>query len=101
METGIMSERTIRQNKRGTTRPLHQRLWWMEFTRGLIACVFGLLCLAARSFAPHLFMYSLGTFLVVDGVLELVDMYRRKSSSRLTSLDWAWIAIGPIAGPLM
>lgn len=70
----------------------------MELTRGLIACAFGLLFLAARSFAPRLFMYSLGTYLVVDGVLELLDAHRSKGLSQLKPLDWVGGAISLLAG---
>lgn len=73
----------------------------MELTRGLIACVLGLLFLWARSFAPHLFMYSLGAYLVVDGLLELVDVYQRKRHIRSASLDGAGGAVGLLAGLLM
>jgi uncharacterized membrane protein HdeD (DUF308 family) len=96
-----MNERTKRQINADTMQAPHQRLWWMEFTRGLIACAFGLLFLAARSFAPRLFMYSLGTYLVVDGVLELVDAHRKKGLSRLTPLDWAGGALSLLAGLVM
>jgi len=46
----------------------------MELARGIVTFAFGFLFLNARSFAPHLFMYSLGTYLVIDGVLELYDV---------------------------
>jgi uncharacterized membrane protein HdeD (DUF308 family) len=62
--------------------------------------VFGLLFLAARSFAPRLFMYSLGAYLVIDGVLELSDMYRRKGISRLKALDFAGGAMSLFGGLL-
>ena len=96
-----MSERTNRQNNANIMRAPHQRLWWMELTRGLLACACGLLFLGARSFAPRIFMYGLGTYLVVDGVLELVDIHRRKRHSRLTSLEWVGGVIGLLAGLLM
>lgn len=59
----------------------HQRLWWMEITRGTLTVAFSLLFLTTRSFAPHLFIYSLGVFFVIDGVLELYSVHRKKRVS--------------------
>lgn len=95
-----MNERTSRQKRAGTVQAIHQRLWWMELARGFITFAFGLLFLNARSFAPRLFMYSLGTFLVIDGMLELSDLLRRKGTSRLKALEYAVGAISIFAGLL-
>lgn len=96
-----MNQMTKTQSRRATTRASHLRLWWMELTRGLLACALGLLFLAARSFAPRLFMYSLGAYLVFDALLELFDAYRRKRHARLSALDWAAGAIALFAGLFM
>lgn len=95
-----MNERTNRQKRAGTVQAIHQRLWWMELARGFITFAFGLLFLNARSFAPRLFMYSLGTFLVIDGMLEISDLLRRKGTSRLKALEYAVGAISIFAGLL-
>lgn len=101
METGTMNEGTKSQDSASIVREPHQRLWWAELARGLIACAFGLLFLTARSFAPHLFMYSLGTYLAVDGALELVDAHRRKGLTRLKAHDWTGGAMSLLAGLLI
>ncbi len=102
METGTISDETSaqKQNREGTMRATHQRLWWMELARGVITFVFGLFFLTARSFAPRLFMYSLGAYLVIDGVLELYDVRRRKDVARLKALDTAGGAMSLFAGLL-
>lgn len=95
METGTMTERTNRQN---SMQAPHRRLWWTELARGLIACASGLLFLAARPFAPRLFMCSLGTYLAVDGALELIDARRSNRHSRPKPLDYVEGAISLLSG---
>jgi uncharacterized membrane protein HdeD (DUF308 family) len=87
METDTMNERMSKQKRAGTTRAPHQRLWWMELARGIVTFACGLLLLSAGSFAPRLLMYSLGVYLVIDGLLELTDVHRRKGISQLRPLD--------------
>ncbi len=87
MEAGTINDRTSEQKIEHTMRTTHQRLWWMELTRGVISLAFGLFFLTARSFAPRLFIYSLGVYLVIDGVLELYDARKRKGVSQLKPLD--------------
>ena len=48
----------------------------------------GLFFLAARSFAPRLFIYSLGVYLVIDGVLELYGMRKSKGVSQGKHLEY-------------
>ncbi|HZU01488.1 MAG TPA: DUF308 domain-containing protein [Ktedonobacteraceae bacterium] len=100
METGTIDERTSTQKKVGTMRATHQRLWWMEMTRGLITTAFGLLLLTARSLAPRLFIYSLGAYLVIDGLLELYGVHRRKSISQHKALDYVGGALSLLSGLL-
>ncbi len=100
MKTGTMNDRTRIQKRLGTMPAIHQRLWWMELARGIITFAFGLIFLTARSFAPRLFMYSLGAYLVIDGVLELYDVRRRKGLSQLKPLDYAGGAMSLFAGLL-
>lgn len=95
-----MNDRTMRQKRGRTTRAGHERLWWMELARGIITCAVGLLFLTAKSFAPRLFMYSLGAYLVIDGVLELADMRRRKSFSQHGYLEYAGGVVSLFAGLL-
>lgn len=87
MEQETISDRTSVRKKEEKWHSPHQRLWWTEFVQGLIALAFGLLLLAARSLAPRLFMYSLGVYLVIDGILELYDVHRRKGISQKRTLD--------------
>ncbi|HEV2583937.1 MAG TPA: DUF308 domain-containing protein [Ktedonobacteraceae bacterium] len=100
MEQDTISGGTSVRKSAGGKAVSHQRLWWMELTRGIFTFAFGLLFLAARSFAPRLFMYSLGAYLVVDGALELADLRRRKEDSRLKILDAAGGAMSLFAGLL-
>lgn len=72
----------------------------MELIRGLIACAFGLLFLTAGSSAAHLFMYSLGVYLVFDGALELYAMHRRKDVFHRKALDSVGGAMSLFAGLL-
>ncbi len=100
MKKDTISYGTSARKREDTIRAPHQRLWWMELARGIITCAFGLLFLAARSFAPRLFMYSLGAYLVIDGVLELTDVRRRKGISQLRPLEYAGGAMSLLTGLL-
>jgi uncharacterized membrane protein HdeD (DUF308 family) len=74
----------------------------MEMTRGLMTIACGLLFLTARSFAPRLFIYSLGVYLVIDGLLELYGLHRRKSVSqhKARAFDYAGGAMSLLTGLL-
>lgn len=100
MEKDTISDGTSVRKRESEKGASHQRLWWMELVRGLITFTFGLLFLTARSLAPRLFMYSLGTYLVIDGVLELYYERRKKSLSSLNAFDSVGSAISLIAGLL-
>jgi uncharacterized membrane protein HdeD (DUF308 family) len=100
METGNMNERTSRQKRAGRMRSPHQRLWWLELARGVVTFAFGLLFLSARSLAPRLFIYSLGVYLVIDGLLELSDVRRRKGISQLRPLEYVGGAMSLLTGLL-
>lgn len=74
----------------------------MEIARGIITIAFSLLFLTARSFAPRLLIYSLGTYLVIDGLLELYGVHRRKSVSQYkpTAFDYVGGAMSLLTGLL-
>ncbi len=100
METGTMDNRTSALKREGAGPATHQRLWWMELARGIITFVVGLFFLAARSLAPRLFIYSLGVYLVIDGLLELYGVRKRKGASQLKPLDYAGGAASLLSGLL-
>jgi len=100
MEAGTINDRTSRQKRVSMMRAPHQRIWWMELTRGLITFAFGLLFLIARSLAPRLFIYSLGVYLVIGGLLELYDVRRRKGISQFRPLDYVGGAMSLLTGLL-
>jgi uncharacterized membrane protein HdeD (DUF308 family) len=89
MQTGPIDKRTNAQKRVCPMLAPHQRLWWMELTRGLLTFVVGLFFLTARSFAPWLFLYCLGSYLVIDGLLELYGVRKRNGVSQLRPLDYA------------
>lgn len=68
-------------------RAIHKRLWWMEMARGMMTITLGIFFLAARSFAPRLFIYSLGVYLVIDGMLELYGVHKRTHFPGQKALD--------------
>jgi uncharacterized membrane protein HdeD (DUF308 family) len=90
------------QHMKGTKRATHQRLWWMELARGIMAIALGLLLLMARPFAPRLLIYSLGAYLLIDGLLELYSIRNRKIASqhRVSALDAAGGAASLLTGML-
>ena len=96
METGTMDKRTSALKRERAGPATHQRLWWMELTRGIITFVVGIFFLAARPFAPQLFIYSLGVYLVIDGLLELYGMRKSKGVSQGKHLEY----VGGIASLL-
>jgi uncharacterized membrane protein HdeD (DUF308 family) len=81
-------------------RAKHQRIWWMELTRGIITFIFGFLLLTARSFAPRLFIYSLGVYLVIDGVLEIYGVHNRQRISQVKLIEYFSGAMSLLAGLL-
>ena len=81
-------------------RATHQRIWWMELTRGIITFTFGLLFLTARSFAPRLFVYSLGVYLIIDGVLEIYSVHNRQRFSQVKMIEYFSGAMSLLAGLL-
>jgi len=98
METGTRNERTSVQEREGARRATHQRLWWMELARGIITFVSGLLFLTASFFAPRLFIYSLGVYLVIDSLLELYGVRKSKDTSQLKPLEYAGGAASLLTG---
>ena len=81
-------------------RAKHQRNWWMELTRGILTFTFGLLLLTARPFAPRLFIYSLGVYLVIDGVLEIYGVHNRQRISQVKMIEYFSGAMSLFAGLL-
>jgi uncharacterized membrane protein HdeD (DUF308 family) len=53
------------------------RLWWTEVTRGAITLVFGLLYLVLHTLF-YILMYTLGIYLLCDGVLDLYHAFAGK-----------------------
>jgi uncharacterized membrane protein HdeD (DUF308 family) len=100
METGTMNKRTSMQKREGARGATPQRLWWMELTRGIITFVVGLFFLAARSLAPRLFIYSLGVYLVIDGLLELYGVRKSQGASHRKPLEYAGGAASLLTGLL-
>ena len=78
----------------------HQRIWWMELTRGILTFTFGLLFLTSRSFAPRLFIYSLGVYLVIDGVLEIYGVHNRQRISQVKMIEYFSGVMSLLAGLL-
>src|SRR5436305_14473220 len=89
METGTMDNRTSALEREGAEAATHQLLWWTELARGIITFVVGLFFLVARSFAPRLFIYSLGVYLVIDGLLELYGVRNSQGASHRKPLEYA------------
>ncbi len=98
METGTLNDRTSIPKRECTRRAPHQRLWWMELARGIITFVSGLLFLTATSFAPRLFIYSLGGYLVIDGLLDLYGERKSKGASQRKPLEYAGGAASLLTG---
>ena len=78
----------------------HQRIWWMELTRGILTFTFGLLFLTSRSFAPRLFIYSLGVYLIIDGVLEIYGVHNRQRISQVKMIEYFNGVMSLLAGLL-
>src|SRR5215471_8749817 len=98
MQTGTLDDKTSIQKREGTRPPTHQRLWWTELARGIITCAAGLLFLTASLFAPRLFIYSLGAYLVADGLLDLYGVLTSKGTSRGKPLEYAGGAASLLSG---
>jgi uncharacterized membrane protein HdeD (DUF308 family) len=102
VETGTRNERTSAQasvqEREGTRWATHQRLWWMELTRGIITFVSGLLFLTASFFAPRFFIYGLGSYLVIDGLLDLYGVRTSQGASQRKPLEYAGGAASLLSG---
>ena len=79
-------------------RAKHQRIWWMELTRGILTFTFGLLFLTSRSFATRLFIYSLGVYLIIDGLLEIYSVHNRQRFSQVKMIEYFSGTMSLLAG---
>jgi len=60
----------------------HTRLWWMEVIRGVANIFFGLFLLFFSRFTLRVLIYALGTYLVIDGVLDIYKVVTGKRDTR-------------------
>jgi len=88
----------VMQEREDTRQVTHQRLWWMELARGIMTFVSGLLVLTVTSFAPRLFIYSLGSYLVIDGLLDLYGVRKSRDASQRKPLEYAGGATSLLSG---
>lgn len=59
---------------------LARRIWYWPVIRGALAVVFGLLAILLPDKTPGLLVQVFGAFVVVDGIVSLVDGLRRRGS---------------------
>lgn len=59
---------------------LARRIWYWPVVRGVLAVGFGLLAILLPDKTPGLLVQVFGAFVVVDGVVSLVDGLRRRGS---------------------
>ncbi|ANC30472.1 HdeD family acid-resistance protein [Isoptericola dokdonensis] len=57
-----------------------RRLWYWPVIRGVLAVVFGLLAVFLPDKTPGLLVQVFGAFVIVDGIVSLVDGLRRRGS---------------------
>jgi uncharacterized membrane protein HdeD (DUF308 family) len=81
-------------------RAKQQWIWWTESARGIMTLAFGLLLLTSRSLAPRLLIYSLGAYLVIDGILELYTLHNRERISHVKPIKYLSGALSLLAGLL-
>ena len=60
----------------------HTRLWWMEVIRGVVNITFGILLVFFAGFTLRALIYALGTYLVIDGVLDIYKVATGKRDTR-------------------
>lgn len=60
--------------------PLARRIWYWPVVRGVLAVAFGLLAILLPDKTPGLLVQAFGAFVVVDGIVSLVDGLRRRGS---------------------
>jgi uncharacterized membrane protein HdeD (DUF308 family) len=56
----------------------HTRLWWMEVIRGAANIIFALFLLFFTHFTLRFLVFALGTYLVIDGVLDIYKVVSSK-----------------------
>jgi len=72
----------------------HTRLWWMEVIRGVANIFFGLFLLFFSRFTLRVLIYALGTYLVIDGVL---DIYKVVTGKRDTRRKFTYCLVGIVS----
>ncbi|WP_418277125.1 HdeD family acid-resistance protein [Isoptericola jiangsuensis] len=59
---------------------LARRIWYWPVVRGLLAVVFGLLAVFLPDKTPGVLVQVFGAFVIVDGLVSLIDGLRRKGT---------------------
>lgn len=74
---------------------LAQQVWWYPVVRGVIAVVLGVIVMANPASSVIFLVRVLGAFLIVDGIVTLVDALRRR---RAAGGDSGWRLTGGVLG---
>lgn len=72
-----------------------QQVWWYPVVRGVIAVVIGVIVMANPASSVIFLVRVLGAFLIVDGIVTLVDALRRR---RAAGGDSGWRLTGGVLG---
>ena len=72
-----------------------KQVWWYPVVRGVIAVVIGVIVMANPASSVIFLVRVLGAFLIVDGVVTLVDARRRR---RAEGGDSGWRLTGGVLG---
>lgn len=106
--TNPMSATTTGDGRLGTDRPPLidgiARAWWVLLLYGVVAILFGLMAIASPVSAAAALAWSLGVMALVEGVVNIVALFDRRTTSRgwlafyaITSILFGGLAI---ANPL-
>jgi uncharacterized membrane protein HdeD (DUF308 family) len=71
------------------------RLWWMEVLRGIVAISFGFLFIFVD---VRFFIYALGIYLIIDGVLDMYQVARGKRTTKRRVSSYLGSALSILLG---
>ncbi len=75
-----MQETLIEQ--RHHSNEFHTRLWWMEVVRGAVNIIFGIILLTHTNFTLRILIYTLGIYLIIDGILDIFKIATGKRATQ-------------------
>ena len=76
----------------------HTRLWWMEVVRGAVNIIFGIILLTHTNFTLRILIYTLGIYLIIDGILDIFKIATGKRATQRKFTNYLFGIISILLG---